>query len=230
MGRKKRKIDPDFNDSLVAYFPHTSHPEERMKLRKGRHNRDYIQIMAIDPGLVNMAVRVERRYKRGNRVETLYMEKFSIKRFSKMKIYDKYIIMDNCFSELRDKFDSISDLFGDTDFFVIERQLRVAPRNRIIEGMVKMYLTVTLKDMSHLPTIYTIDALMKYTILDIRGVRGQPKSRKKNGVKFSIDLLRERDDNVGLEIIDSLKKKDDVSDTIIICEAFFMMKNIHRCQ
>ena len=205
--------------NLIFHFSHNVDFRDRIAKRK-KESSD-VTVIAIDPGTVNMGFRIERRKKTG-KVETLFMEKVKIKSFKTAKIGNKSFKIENLHQNMISYFEEFEDYYKDVDLVVIEKQLIQAPMNRIVENMIIMYFSVILKDSPRLPSIVTINAAMKYKILNIEGLKGKgPNSKKQNGIVYSVNLLKKRGDERGLKMIQKYKKMDDVSDTIILCESYF---------
>ena len=82
------------------------------------------------------------------------------------------------------------------------------------------FFMIQLKNLPQLPMIFEIDSKLKGKELDA------PKTLNKNGLKewavqIATQLLKQRNDNKGLDILYSNRKKDDLADTLCQIEAFF---------
>ncbi len=210
--------------SMKCFYCHDT-PKTRR-----RWNGDYIQILAIDPARINLALRVERRYlsgpKRGD-IETILFFK---KDFSK-----------TTFVSIIEEFDQYKDIFLETHVFIIERQMKKIEMLLIMQHLLTYFMVIT-KNSPLCPDIIEISAKVKgkqlgYDITNSKNEKG--KVIKKWSSQLARKMLEEREDWYGLEVMDywllkehtkNKRKDDDLADTICMCECYFQIKfnNYHH--
>jgi len=177
-------------------------------------DQDYLQIIAIDPGKVNFAFRIERRYHDGRIVPIAFW---------------KEAFNSNTFQNISKRLDEYSDDFLDTHIVLIEKQ---PPRNitinRIMQHAITYFMT-KLKDYPLLPEISEINPHVKGNELGANS----DENLKKWASRKARELLREREDNWSLEVMDywldkshpkGQRKDDDLADTVVMIEAYCKKK------
>ena len=204
---------PDKNE-FTAHFFHSIDSNNR-------NWPDVINIISIDPGIRNLAIRVESRPVRKDvisPIKTLIFDKLRISendRKMEENIDKLYFLV----SQFLDQYLSI---FKTCHMLIIERQLPMNLKATRIAQHIISYFMLHLKDIiPSLPMIFEIDAKLKGREL------GASTHLNERGIKqWSIDyckiLLVKRQDYEGLEILEKHKRKaDDVADTLVQIEAFF---------
>lgn len=195
---------------------------------KRNWNGDYIQILAIDPARINLALRVERRYLKGPKRGDIETILFFKKDFSK-----------TTFVTIIEEFDQYRDIYFETHVFIVERQMKKTEMLLIMQHLLTYFMVVT-KNYPLCPDIIEISAKVKGKQLgyDIKeGVKG--KALKKWSSQLARKMLEEREDSYGLEVMDywllpihkkGQKKTDDLGDTLLYCEVYFQIKfnNYHE--
>ncbi len=171
---------------------------------------NYINVLSIDPGRVNLAIRIERWNINGN-ISPILFTKLDLEEDDNIS---PYISSLNFLNENK-------KLLLDIHIMVIEQQL---PFNykcvRISQHLISYFMTLT-TNIDLLPSIYEISSKLKGEYL------GAPKSindkdLKKWAVVKATEILQARGDKYSLEILDKVgKKKDDLADTVVQVEALF---------
>jgi len=202
---------PDKNE-FTAHVFHTVD----LKLRDWP---DIVRVISIDPGIRNLAIRVESRGIRDSShpIKTLV--------FDKLRISDSDRELDGNVDKLyflvSEFLNRYLDIFKSCHIMIIERQLPMNLKAVRISQHIISYFMIHLKDIApSLPMIFEIDSKLKSREL------GASSHLNERGIKqWSIDfcksLLVKRQDYEGLEILDKHRKKDDLCDTVTQIEAFF---------
>lgn len=164
-----------------------------------------IRIISIDPGVVNYAFRVEDRYE-GGKVKTVYMKLMSFQ-----KEHRRY-------KDLTDYLDSKHLYIKSCDLILIEEQLGMSTNAYGMSRHTVAYFMVKTRNRYKTPLIYEVSPRLKTHILS----KDTPKRTKTWAVKLAKEMLAERGDTKSLEVVNNIKKKDDICDTIVQLEAFMI--------
>ena len=211
---------PEKNEYVIHDTTRISH-EIRNELWQ---NENEIFIISIDPGTVNLCIRVERRpalydeEANPNEIKTLFFNKYDLNKYfaNENNNNDTYVL-------LIDKLDEwIKEFLPIVHIVIIERQL---PKNykavRISQCLID-YFIFRLKKSNKYPLIIELQPKVKSKELKA------PKHLNDRGIKlWSIDeamsLLKIRGDQYAIDCIESSpkSKKDDLADTVTQIEAFF---------
>lgn len=203
---------PDSNQ-YTSYNPHSISLDRR-------EWPDVIQVISIDPGIRNLALRVESRGIRSNSypIKTLVFEKLHIREEERKLLGN----IDQLYLLITNFLDKYLNIFKKSHIMIIERQMPTNYRAvRISQHIISYFLLHFKNIMPTLPMIFEIDSKLKGKEL------GASRHLNDRGIKqWSIDhcktLLIKRQDYIGLEILEKNKKKaDDLADTLIQSEALF---------
>lgn len=181
---------------------------------------DYYQIVSIDPGIVDFAFRIERRYKNG-KIKTLVIdvESFDVTPDKSDMTYYFPISVELFLDKYR-------KYYKDTHFFIVERQLYVSHRTSLAAHQSLVYfMNYCRKHSSKNRYIIDLNSKMKTNALNAPAGMNQVWT-KKWGVAKAKELLKLRKDRKGLSEVakyesTAVSKLNDVTDTIIQIEAFF---------
>lgn len=219
--------------SIVQYRPVDYKPSDIKIL----NYLPYIQIFSVDPGTVNYALRIERRYYNGF-IETRVFELLNLTyedETSDIALEASYF---NLINVLNYYWAEISQCH----ICVVERQIPPNYKAIRMQTSTMNYLMMRWNDYQYKhPYIFDLDPSFKNKFF---GVGKMGKQIKAWGTKLGLSLLRDRQDELGLSkfvkpqrMIDFYKltlnedtslsggvfltgKKDDLTDTIIQIEAF----------
>lgn len=201
---------PDKNE-FTAHFFHSIDLNNRVW-------PDVINIISIDPGIRNLAIRVESRGLRdaNHSIKTLVFDKLRISENDR-KLEEN---IDKLYSLVTDFLDQYLEIFKTCHIMIIERQLPMNLKAVRISQHIISYFMLHLKNIPSLPMIFEIDSKLKGREL------GASTHLNERGIKqWSIDyckiLLEKRKDQVGIDILKKHKKKDDLSDCVCQIEALF---------
>jgi len=179
---------------------------------------DVVKVISIDPGIRNLAIRVESRGIRDNQpIKTVVFDKLKISDADRT-IEDN---VDKLYHLVTTFLDKYLHIFKTCHILIIERQLPMNLKAVRISQHLITYFMLNLKDIvPNLAMIFEIDSKMKGREL------GASTHLNERGLKqWSIDhcksLLVKRQDYEGLDILSKQKKKDDVADCVCQIEAFF---------
>jgi hypothetical protein len=187
--------------------------------------KGHINVVSIDPGITNLGFRMETRYADG-RVTTNYMIRQC---FSKSIEEDGYY--NSLYLDVYKWFDQFKEYFLNSHVFIVERQMKENYQSLRLSQHIICYLMGVLLHSKIEPLLVEIDSKAKYNYLDVPSGLNE-KAKKQWGTELAISILEQRNDQVGLQIINSSrgvrnqKKHDDVSDTIIQIEAFWKLFHI----
>lgn len=180
---------------------------------------DVINIISIDPGIRNLAIRVESRGVRDNSfpIKTLVFDKLRISENDR-KLEEN---IDKLYFLVTNFLDQYLNIFKTCHMMIVERQLPMNLKAVRISQHIISYFMYHLKNIEpSLPMIFEIDAKLKGREL------GASTHLNERGIKqWSIDhckmLLEKRKDEVAINILKKHKKKDDLSDCVCQIEALF---------
>ena len=204
------KSQKPFSNEFTAYNPHSINLENR-------NWTDPIKVISIDPGIRNLALRVESRGIHGNYpIKTLVFDMLHIKEEERKLVGN----VDQLFLYITNFLDQYLKIFKESHIMIIERQLPTNYRAVRISQHIITYFLMNLKDLPQLAMIMEIDPKLKGREL------GASKHLNERGIKvwsveYSQSLLTKRQDWNGLEKLNKSKKKDDLADTICQIEALF---------
>tara|TARA_R110002153_G_scaffold118507_1_gene263265 strand:+ start:318 stop:1058 length:741 start_codon:yes stop_codon:yes gene_type:complete len=181
---------------------------------------DVVRVISIDPGIRNLAIRVESRGIRSSNhpMRTIVFEKLKISDADRNLNGN----VDQLYFLVNQFLDQYLDVFKTCHIMIIERQLPMNLKAVRISQHIITYFMMNLKNIpKSLPMIFEIDAKMKSremgasTHLNERGI-------KQWSIDFCKSLLVKRQDYDALAILEKHKRKaDDLSDCVTQIEAFF---------
>ena len=205
-------LQKPFSNEFTAYNPH-SLPLDM------RNWSDLIQVVSIDPGIRNLAIRVEARGIRSSNypIKTMVFDKLHIKEIDR-KLEGN---VDQLFLMITDFLDKYLPIFKNSHIMIIERQLPTNYRAVRISQHIISYFMFHFKDLTpNLPMIFEIDPKLKGKELGASRHLNE-RGIKQWSVEQCVSILKKRHDEEGLEILRKNKKKDDLADTVCQIEAFF---------
>lgn len=210
--KKMPKCQKPESNEFTAYNPHTID-------LKNRDWPEVVQVISIDPGIRNLALRIESRGISNSNVpiKTVVFEKLHIKEEDRQLIGN----VDQLYFLITNFLDAYLEIFKRCHIMLIERQLPTNYRAVRISQHIISYFLFHFKNLTpSLPMIFEVDSKLKGKQL------GFSKHLNERGLKlWSVDyaksLLVKRQDYIGLEILQKMKKKDDHSDCVLMIEAFF---------
>lgn len=158
--------------------------------------------MSVDPGIVNLAIRIEERNQEEDTMETIYYAKL---------IIDK----NNIFESVMEKLDDLQDIIQNCHVVVVEKQLNSKNLQAVkVETFILSTLLMMTRNLEHTPRIGTMSGKIKYTHHDIKG---KGKYNKEMAPVVASKILRGYGDEFSLKILNNSKKKDDFADTVLMC-------------
>lgn len=208
---KTSKKQSDYKTPYVTFYPHSKPASERT------WDPSYYQVVSIDPAFENYAIRIERRYTDG-RIIPIVFYKASI--FSVEEAEQNTIV--NTYQKLTKFLNQYKQFYFDCHFIIIEKQMPQNHQMCLVAQHTISYFSLLLEDAPLLPSIILVDPKLKGRML------GAPKGINYTQLKaWSIEkaqeLLKMRDDQYSMQIMQSFKKKmDDLADTVCQIEAVFL--------
>lgn len=222
-GKKKvaqKERPTQYKGSLFSI--HNPYTPELLKTRYW--TGDYYQFIAIDPAIENFGFRVERRYVNGNIVgEVLFRAQFTgVDELTKKKVnVDKMTLENIVINECTEFLDDFDEYYDDTHFILIEQQMIENWYSTRIMQHVITYFIMMFRDghRGQLPIIAEVHSKLKGDQLGYTKRSGL--SLKEWAVVRTKELLEVRKDRFSLKMIeDAGTKKDDMSDVVVMIEAF----------
>lgn len=215
---KVPKREKEYTGPFVRFSgPQTPDFVKQLKRKK------VLKIISIDPGTVNLAFRIEKRYQakypRGlaYRVETISFElrKFDIE-VDKYQRCPLYRDVTKFFQEQHDKIKGV-------DLVMIERQPPINYKTvRLSQHMIS-YFSVRYPD-AH---VIDIDPRLKGASFGLP--KGTPKPElKKWAIAEAGKLLRHHDQDLTLLTLRTSRKKDDLADTVVQVEGFCRLTGLAK--
>ena len=173
--------------------------------------KGFVQIAAFDPGVVNTGCRIERR-------ETLPCGKLATRTIlQELLVSGCKASVQHYFTTMTKHLFSMAEELYECDYILIESQMRTNPEAiRMSQHIISTIMAIT-QDSRAL--IIEILPTVKSKSFGISGLKG--KDLKKKAVDISTDLLTSRGDTDGLKLLSSKKKKDDMADVILYCDAWY---------
>jgi hypothetical protein len=217
--RKTPKTQEAYKSVYVGHNPHTISLSERKW-------SDRIRVISIDPGVTHFAIRVEERnIKTVGPIITLHFDKVGLTKEEQELTKDLICPM---FTFIGNYLDQYLDLFKTCHMVIIEKQLPVNYR------AVRMSQHTLTYFMTHLKNIRPNLAMFFEVVPQLKGRElGAHPTLNEKGIKVwavekARELLINRNDHIGLEVLDRKdpknkrkEKKDDLSDTVCQIEALF---------
>jgi hypothetical protein len=179
---------------------------------KWKWQQDHYMVVSCDPAVRNFALRIEKRYKSGE-IVMIDCEKFDLADTPERSRYEI----------LYDHFDRFRDKFRDVHIFVCERQL---PKNfdarQIAQHAMSYFIGMRHETRIYNPVILDISSKNKGYQLGVPP-KCPPPLLKKWAILRAAELFKARKDEKSYELLETYKKKDDISDTAVQIEALFRM-------
>lgn len=211
---------PDKN-LVITYYPHTKDSSYR------KWDQGYYRVVSIDPGIRHFAFRIERRPMCHGPSDKYFhpVTEAMIKIDFKPFLTNNDTGFSSLYNEVNNFLDRYREWYPTIHMVLVEKQMAINYKMVRLSQHVITYFHCILKDSPLLPSIYEVDAKLKTQML------GAPKGLTKPEVKkWAIakadDILTIRNDVVGKDIIKKINKKDDLSDTIVQLEAYFLYINL----
>lgn len=174
--------------------------------------RDYIQIAAFDPGVVNTGCRVEKRTLTDSKVETIHQKLF--KSGDKKSECHYFVTMKNHLYSIA------ADIYN-CDYILIESQMKTNPEAiRMSQHIISTILSIIEGSRA---LIIEILPTVKSRSFGIKGLKG--RDLKMRAVVEAAKTLSARGDLLGQSCIKDSKKKDDHADVVLYCDAWFRYLN-----
>jgi hypothetical protein len=221
-GRKITVKDDPTNYVVYYPFPCTTLPPVGLDIPDGG-----CQTVSIDPAPKNFAVRIEKRYRTGY-IEPVYMETTDFSQYGDASETTGTTVIDpRMIWAISHYINSLLPLIKESRIVAIERQLaKNYKATRIFQHLLTHFIMV-IPNFTHYCILTDISPKLKGKILQA------PKNLNYNGLKKwgiekAIEILTIRNDQWSLAVIKSRHgksqtKADDLADTVIQMEAWFIL-------
>ncbi len=180
-------------------------------------------VCSIDPGEVNLAIRVERR-EYLKEIDVISLKSVSVFLFEFINIIGDTDICSYC--KLTSYFNSRFDILNQCNIFIVEKQLPINYSKVRINQHIISYILLRFADSEISPVIYDIHPCLKSEIFGFSKKMGEHEIKKKS-IEVAEDILTKRGDTMSVYVIENNRnmrgkiKKDDLADTVFQMEAFF---------
>lgn len=167
------------------------------------------RIISIDPGINNLAIRIEIR--QGDNVYTEILTKHKLKSKDEENIYINLINI----------LLTYENYYKNCHFIIIEKQVKMNQNMIKLSQHIISFFLMNTRLNNFKPIIVELDSHIKGRLLP-KCNRGDHKEIKKYSIQKAMELLMFRNDINGWNILNSEKKKDDLADVIVQAEAFWL--------
>ncbi|MEM3858066.1 MAG: hypothetical protein QW478_01525 [Candidatus Micrarchaeaceae archaeon] len=168
-----------------------------------KFDKKNIQIVSIDPGLRNLAIRVEKR--ENDEIKTIYFNRFDVS--------DNKKLTPLTFIKIITILEHINNIIYNSNIVIIERQMMINSTNvRIFQHLLTYFLIKFPKII-----ISDISPKLKNNYFNLGGLKYNEV--KKLSIEKAKEILYHRNDRYGIELMNG-KKLDDLADTVLQIEVW----------
>lgn len=223
MNGRQVKVKDDSTDYVIYHpYPLTYSPPLGSDIPD-----EGCQIISIDPAIKNFALRVEKRY-RTNFIETIYMTKVDFSQYGDVSESTGTTTIDpRIIAAATSLLMQCLPMFQETRIVIIERQMAINYKaTRMFQHILTFFMMVV-STFKYPCVIMDVSPKLKSRIL------GAPKGLnhtqiKAWGIDKALEILTWRNDRIAIQIIEqnrgkSKTKADDLADTVIQVEAWFIL-------
>ncbi len=194
-------------------FPLNHPPEICTKLN--HHGDELLQICAIDVGIRNCGIRIERRWKKADKVETLMLARIDFTKGAREQTNTVY------YSHSVDILTPYLPHFEMCQYILVESQLPINYDAVRMSQHLITFLMMNVANKGVKPMICEIDTYFKSRIFDA------PKKMKKPELKKwcrdkALEVLKDRGDMVAYNAMIAAGKQDDMGDVVMYCEGWVL--------
>lgn len=179
-----------------------------------RPEETFVQIAAIDIGVKNTSIAMERRWSSGH-VDVVMLLKIDF------TIGDRPITDTIYYTNSIEILRKYLPYFEMCQYILVESQLPINYDAVRMSQHILTFLMMNLANKGCKPMICEIDTYFKSRIFNAPKKMKKPEL-KKWCIQYAFDLLEKRGDKATLEMIKSSGKKDDLCDTLCYCEGWFI--------
>jgi Holliday junction resolvasome RuvABC endonuclease subunit len=161
--------------------------------------------MCVDPGIKNMAIRIEQRNMQYNTMKCIY--------FAVISINEKSVIQ-----SIISVLDSLKQMILSCHVIAIEKQLWQHNAKAVkVETIISNTILIWTRDLSHTPRVGTQAPSLKYKV---HNIDGGGKRNKTQGVQMALSILSSYGDMFSVSTMqNNPNKNDDLADTVLMCSA-----------
>lgn len=204
----------------TVYYPHSIPNTHR------NWNQDYYQVVSIDPGKVNYAFRIERRYFNGVIIPLVFDKVYILQ----TEVDNGGINIEKTYNNLYSFLKKYDEFYDDCHYVIIERQLPQNIQSSKVAAHTVAWFSIRLADKPLLPAIVEVSPSLKGKMLGYN--KHKDGDLKKWASVTALKLLKLRNDQFSQDVIYYIvsngdnkttgrAKSDDLADTIVQVEALF---------
>ena len=176
-------------------------------------DQDFIDSVSIDPGIRNFGLYIERRYRSGF-IATIELSNTDLTEYEKKSRNESKF-----YNAVKDKLDEFLHIYQRCHYVIIEKQLRRNTKMIKLFHFLLTYFMFTCRENINCPLIIELSAKVKTKYLEVT-----MKNIKKWSPIKAQELFNSRRDEYGIYCFETCTTKgDDMGDTVIQLEAFFIM-------
>lgn len=218
LGRFNKKAPTSVKTPYTIFSPHDGefplYNEPYVSDFYGRSGETFCQIMAIDPGIKNCGICIQRFWSSGA-IETVMLTRINFL-ISDLAATDT-IYYTNCIRILR-QFVPIMEL---CQYIIIESQLPINYDMVRMSTHIISFLMMSLENKGCKPMICEVDAYFKSRIFKAPPKMTKPEL-KKWCAEYAMKLLQEQGDTETYNVIAKASKKDDLADSWLYVRGWHM--------
>ncbi len=187
----------------------------------------FINIMSIDPGILNCGLRIERRRYAQHHllgVETIVMVRINFNEGNQHEVKDPQTqVFDTAYYTRSIKIlDKFSKYFIECQYILVESQLPINYSMVRMSQHLITYLCTKVMDLGNRPLIVEMDPHLKSRLLGAPGKMKKPELKKWCRAT-ALQILENREDMEARNVMLRTTKGDDMGDTICQCEAWWII-------
>jgi ribonucleotide reductase alpha subunit len=179
-----------------------------------RPEETFVQVAAIDIGVKNTSIAMERRWSSGH-IDIIMLVNINFT-VTEEKITDTIY-----YTTSIEHLTKYLPYFEMCQYILVESQLPINYDAVRMSQHIITFLMMNLKNKGCKPMICEIDTYFKSRIFDAPKKMKKPEL-KKWCIQYALNLLEKRKDTKTIEMIKSHTKKDDLCDTLCYCEGWFL--------
>lgn len=199
------------------YWPHSQEFNRNLWIKEKRKKGTLITC-SIDPGVVHLGIRIEKKDKYGTSFIIYELKQFFNDKKSKNR--EKVTLI-----EIMNYIDSIKDILSLCDLILIERQLGLNRDAEPVMFSLLSYFIILLKNNDLKSIICLVSPKLKSKVFcDLTGLK--TKKLKLETVKVTKKIFKKRKEKSSLKIIRQAEreaKADDVADPVVMIESFLIV-------
>ncbi len=179
-----------------------------------RPDETFVQVAAIDIGVKNTSIAMERRWS-GGHIDIVMLMKLDFTIGERAQTDTVY------YSHSIDMLKKYLPFFEMCQYIIVESQLPINYDAVRMSQHIITFLMMNLANKGCKPMICEVDTYFKSRIFNAPKRMKKPEL-KKWCIEYALKLLEKRGDTETIEMIKASGKKDDLCDTLCYCEGWFL--------